>query len=98
MIRRLISLLMLALLLVSGTATAMSLEPVTEFSATVAVDSDPMDEPGTEPTPSVESFEHAMISRLPRLAARQTDRPAEASSAMPAAPFLEGPQRPPRAR
>ena len=96
-IQRLVAILMLSLLLL-GMGTAMA-APEQALSTTVqlALDGDDGKDELTASETGVEASEVAVAPRAKLIQGSAFRLPSQADSPLPAAPFLEGPQRPPRA-
>ncbi|MDI4633377.1 hypothetical protein J7U46_09985 [Pelomonas sp. V22] len=99
MIQRLVAILMLSLLFLGMGAAVAAPEPGTSVTLEIALDDDSNDElTGSEA--GLEAPEAPEATLAPLAGAPQASTaglPQGANSRLPAAPYLEGPQRPPRA-
>lgn len=95
-ITRLVAILMLSLLFLGMGAAVAAPEPGTSITLEISVDDDGTDEvTGSEA--GIEAPEAALAPLAGAPQASTTGLPQGADSRLPAAPYLEGPQRPPRA-
>lgn len=95
-IQRLVAILMLSLLFLGMGAAVAAPEPGTNTTLEIALDDDSTD----ELTSSEAGLEAPEATLAPLAGAPQASTaglPQGANSRLPAAPYLEGPQRPPRA-
>lgn len=95
MIQRLVAILMLSLLLL-GAGTAMA-APDQSVSSTLEIALDDGTDELTGSEAGLEAPEAVLAPSAQLIQSSSLTLPAQADSPLPAAPFLEGPQRPPRA-